>query len=70
VKIKSGSWVRYFDRKGIVENVSADGLYAAVRFPKDNFPFPETNVLRIKELKLSKAPTVEATEDNYEVAPF
>jgi hypothetical protein len=53
-----------------VENVSADGLYAAVRFPKDNFPFPETNVIRIKELKLSKAPTVEATEDNYEVAPF
>jgi len=70
VKIKSGSWVRYFDRKGIVENVSADGLYAAVRFPKDNFPFPEMNVVRIKELKLSKAPTVEATEDNYEVAPF
>jgi hypothetical protein len=52
-----------------VENVSADGLYAAVRFPKDNFPFPEMNVIRIKELKLSKAP-VETVEDKYELAPF
>ena len=69
MRIRSGSWVRYFDRKGIVENVSADGLYAAVRFPKDNFPFPEMNVIRTKELKLSKAP-VETIESDYAVAPF
>jgi hypothetical protein len=67
MKIQSGSWVRYFDRKGIVENVSADGLYAAVRFPREDFPFPEMNVLRIKELKLSKAPVI---EHEYQVAPF
>jgi hypothetical protein len=67
-KVSTGMWVLHYGRKGMVDSVGLNGVYAVVRFAASNgFPFPDRQVVRISELKKHKDGT---KQPEAEPAPF
>ena len=69
-RVSVGQKVLHYGRKGTVDTVGDDGVYAGVVLHgADGWPFPERRLIRVAELKRDTTKVVKE-ETEFEEAPW